>query len=102
MSELKLGKLIDAAAKRDAVHVAIAPVQSLEMLEPGQKVKLRTVDGKQWVCGMAVSEKSWDGVIDPFLEYTVYPGQWVWLWMKPGSITTLRHDFTHPALDGEK
>ena len=35
MNEIKLGKLIDGPAERDAIHIAIAPVVANERLKPG-------------------------------------------------------------------
>jgi hypothetical protein len=37
------------------------------------------------------------GVVDPFLVKPVEPGQRFWLFLYPGSITGLRHVWSHPA-----
>lgn len=90
-----LGKLIEGDKERDAVHVAIAPVTAGENLRQGQKVCLVGTDRVM----AAASPQEWDGIVDPFLTAPVAQGQRFWLWMRPGSITSLRHDWTHPAME---
>lgn len=89
-----LGKIITADdAGRDAVHVAIAPVTAGEKLLPGQGIRLSD--------GRAKADEKWDGIVDPFLASPIFEGQRFWMWMRPGSITSLRHAWTHRALDGD-
>lgn len=93
-----LGELITSDKGRDAVHVAIAPVTATEKLHPGQGLVL--VDGDPARVKAAVGE--WIGIVDPFLMAAVFPEQRFWMWMRPGSITSLRHEWTHDALDTSK
>lgn len=89
---LKLvGQLIDETAQRDAVHVAVAPVISGGNYRPGERVGFMP-DGR---VGIRVDKLI--GVIDPFLESSVREDERCWLFLFPGTITSLRHHWTHPA-----
>lgn len=90
MTDLKIGELITIARDRDAIHVAVAPVIAGESLSPGQHVG---VQGD----GTAGFKGPWIGIVDPFLTSQVQRGEKFWLFLYPGSITSLRHDWTHPA-----
>lgn len=86
-----LGKLIEGFGRRDCIHIAIAPVTAGEDLEPGFHVAL---NGK----GEAVSDHlNTVGIVDPFLLSKVEKGQKFWLLLYPGTITSLRHVWSHPA-----
>lgn len=95
MSEL--GELTNADAKRDAVHVAIAPVRcgTTAGLMPGARVKV----AGQWAYG--VIDGISIGIVDPFLESPVQYGKWFYVIMLPGTITGLRHDWSHPDFPDE-
>jgi hypothetical protein len=90
MSELNLGSIITGEQHRDAIHIAVAPVVTAESLQPGQHVGL---DAN----GQADSEAKHIGVIDPFLKSTARRGSTVWLFLYPNTITSLRHEWAHPA-----
>ena len=93
MSDLKLGTLLNTNLEyeRDAIHIAVAPVVAGEDLEPAEHVgfidKERTLIGKV---------KSPIGVIDPFLSCEVKKGQKCWLFLYQNTITSLRHEWSHP------
>lgn len=90
MNVPEVGKLIeDNAARRDAIHVAVAPVEAAEDLLPGQHVGL--------VVGKASAGVEPIGVVDPFLTATILKGQRFWLFLYPNTVTSLRHVWTHPA-----
>src|SRR5262245_3338274 len=96
MNDLKLGELItDPAAERDAVHVAVAPVVAAEDLLPGQHVGFVTPGDHEQVGATAITV----GIVDPFLRQAVLRGERFWLLLYPQTITSLRHDWTHPAFD---
>lgn len=78
-------------ARRDAIHVAVAPVEADMLLLPGQRVGMHA-NGK---FGTAATEKI--GIVDPFRGELVCPGERFWLLLFPGTITGLRHAWQHPA-----
>lgn len=86
---LKLGQLIEGEQQRDAVHVAVSPAIAGVKLYPGQHVSL--LDGVAAPTGTPI------GIVDPFLLMPVEAEKQFWLFLYPGSITSLRHDWTHPA-----
>lgn len=98
MEQAKLGQLIDETAQRDAIHIAIAPVVAGMDLEPGQRVGF--FKGNEIVTG--VSGVPSVGIIDPFLKETVKAGQRCWLFLFPNTVTSLRHEWTHPLFKESK
>ena len=91
-----LGKLItDGDRRRDAIHIAVAPVTARETLKPGQHIGFVPV-GQIETVGMVDAERQ-IGLVDPFLTETVQPGQRFWLFLYPNTVTSLRHVWTHPA-----
>lgn len=91
MQELGLGKVITTPQKRDAIHIAIVPVTATtEKLFPGQHV-----DAQGTMAGARV------GIVDPYLTVPVKKGETFWLYLYPGSVTSLRHVWTHPAFAEE-
>ena len=92
-----IGKMIDANSKRDAIHVAIAPVMATERLAPGQHVGLvhGTTDRVK-AAGPHI------GIVDPFLAGPVFALEWFYLFLYPNTVTSLRHEWTHPAFAEDK
>ena len=97
MSDIKLGELITSEQQRDAIHVAVCPAEAAEPLTPGTHVGFWD-DGSGKVGRRC---KNPIGIVDPFLNVRcVLPGQRFWMFLYPGTITSLRHDWTHPAFGG--
>lgn len=94
--DIGIGRLIGAAMPaRDAVHIAVAPVTLAQNMAPGDNVKLR--EGSQTTVVLC-DQNERIGVIDPFLTQQDLPaGTRCWLFLVPGSITSLRHDWSHTA-----
>lgn len=91
----EVGNLVDSKAPRDAIHVAIVAVQAGEWLNPGEKVTM--LQGRAYI---AQAQRAL-GVVDPFLSEGVGRLDWFYLFLNPGSITSLRHEWTHPAFAAE-
>lgn len=87
-----LGTIIGPNEGRDAIHVAVFPVESAERLAPGDHVKIGETGRAFWVPkGQGI------GIVDPFLVDFAYPGDWFWLLVYPRQITSLRHVWEHPS-----
>jgi hypothetical protein len=83
MGEPKLGQVItDIGARRDAIHIAVAPMVATAALHPGQRLQ--------------------NGIVDPFLTAPVQPGERYWLFLFPGTVTGMRHVWSHPAFTEDK
>jgi len=83
---------------RDAVHVAIVPVIAAETLQPGQRVGL-IYQGADVVGTNGLIASC--GIVDPYLTDPVRKGQRFYLFLYPGTVTSLRHEWTHPLFDGK-
>lgn len=92
MDSLGFGKLITTPQQRDAIHVAVAPVTAAEMLRPGAFIGW--ADAK---LGRVLASAQPVGIVDPFLADYVLRDQQFWMFLFPGTVTSLRHDWTHPA-----
>lgn len=95
-----LGTIIGPHEKRDAIHLAVEPMQAGQELEPGARVIIGT-DRKlynewEWRKADVPSGTKPIGIVDPFIEGTVYRNQWVWLVLMPRTIRSLRHVWEHP------
>jgi hypothetical protein len=103
MTEVRLGEFIgeNEKADRDAIHIAVAPcITGDSHCRPGGKVKL-AFGTNNIVLAAEYDEKECFGVIDPFLTagWSLQKGQRVYVFLNPGSITGLRHHWSHPAFD---
>lgn len=94
--DIGIGKLIEQERHRDAIHIAVAPVEAGGDLRPGELVGL--MKGKAFHAFPGLVEPL--GVVDPYLKNVVLPGQRFYLFLFPGSITSLRHEWEHPAFAG--
>jgi hypothetical protein len=96
MNNPELGKLITDNQERDAVHIAIIPVEAGERLGPG--VWVNVLDGKAYEASFKVAQ----GIVDPYIVGVVNKGDKFFLLLKPNTITSLKHNWTHPAFPIEK
>lgn len=86
-------------AKRDAVHVAVAPVVPNEDMQPGTKVVFLK-SGDTVNVRKAEKDELPVGVIDPFKLNRAMKGWHCWMLLMPRSIVGLRHEWQHPAFNG--
>lgn len=95
-----MGEILpDDVGGRDAVHVAVISAIAGSRLYRGQDVGLLS---KHAQTGEPIAVAKGDGVdpigiVDPFLTGGVEPNQRFWLYLYPRTITSLRHQWTHPA-----
>lgn len=94
----QLGQLITNGDRmRDAIHIAVAPVMASVNLRPGQPIALvQSDDGHGYSVADAPASLA-QGIVDPFLTEPVTSGQRFWMFLYPGTITGLRHVWTHPV-----
>lgn len=83
-----------ADASRDACHVATIAVVAGNILTPGEHVG-PLADGTY-----DDTSESLVGIVDPFRRGRIEKGDRFWLFLYPGTITSLQHVWTHPLLDG--
>ena len=96
--EAKLGELITEPGEqnqRDAVHIAVVPIKAAERLRPGEHICF--IPGTLEALGTTPLARDRIGIVDPFLTRTVEIGETFWLFLYQGQVTTLRHEWTHPA-----
>jgi hypothetical protein len=94
VADIKVGMILDETSKRDAIHIAIAPVVAAHILVPGERVGF--VSREEGTVGRIPPTI---GIVDPFLTEAVMPGQRFFVFLQPQTITSLRHEWTHPAFD---
>jgi hypothetical protein len=94
---MKVGKVLDEGeGERDAIHVAITPVEAGQDLARGQRVRI--IDGLAY----HVFGERGVGVVDPFLPEGVKRGQRFMLFVYPDTITSLHHEWEHPDLPSRR
>ena len=76
------------STNRDAVHVAIIPMEAAELLRPGQRVGI--VNGKAGPSEVTL------GIVDPYLTDIVSKGEKFWLCLLPNTVTGMKHHWEHP------
>lgn len=88
-----LGMIHTKEEKRDAIHLAVLPVEAGEDLARAQPITIR--EGKAYLDVEGI------GIVDPFIDKGVGMGQKFWMVLRPRIITSLRHVWTHPAFEDE-
>lgn len=91
-----LGMIHTREEKRDAIHLAVAPVVASDTLLPNERIHI--ADG---VAYPASFDRPAQGIVDPFLEKAVKQGERFWFVMNPRTVTSLRHVWSHPDFPDE-
>lgn len=98
MSDIQLGTEPAYDAKRDAIHVAVAPLRASDPLKAGDRVWVS--DGRAFKETAAMKAHT-VGIVDPFLTVPIYPGDKIWVVLFPGTAKGLRHAWSHPDFPDE-
>ncbi len=95
---IPLGEVLDREEeyKKDAVHVAIAPIRARELLQPGAHVAVE--DGEAF---LPTGREKAVGVVDPFLKAPLQEGERSWCFVFPNTVKGLRHEWDHPSFPDE-
>lgn len=91
------GRLVEKEGIRDAIHVAAISVVAGGTLKPGDKV----VRSGNTYRKIKVGEQPM-GIVDPFLFTNISSGDIFWLFLRPGTITGLRHVWEHPDFPADE
>ncbi len=97
--DITLGNLIQDAGHKDAIHIAIAPVVAACNLLPGEHIGFIKKGDTTKVGNYSDNPI---GIVDPFLTEPVKKNQHFYMCLYPKSITSLRHDWDHPAFVADK
>jgi hypothetical protein len=106
-----VGRTLPEGTESDAIHIPVYPVELAEDLPPGAWVVIE--DGK--ARKPKKTDRGWleagQAIIDPFMDERYWDrksktpmikkGSRVFVMFPPGTISSLRHVWTHPALDFE-
>lgn len=95
MTDIVLGQPASILDKRDAIHIAIAPIIAGENLKPGEHVGV----GNN---GYAYKSAPKIGIVDPFLTTPIEQYQHFYLLLYQNSVTGMRHHWQHPVFTEEK
>lgn len=98
MEPVQVGKLItDGDRRRDAIHVAIAPVVcGDDELAPGEDIAFE-YGQTEVVTSLYTGDEKPIGIVDPFLSEGPKKGERFYIFLYPNTVTSLRHVWTHPA-----
>ena len=85
--------------ERDAIHVAVIPlIAGEEYMQSGDKIRLSLENPE---VAMSGDYGNHIGVVDPFLEgSSLKIGDKFWAFLKPGTVTGMRHHWQHPSFEG--
>ena len=86
----EFGKLTHHTGIKDAIHIACISVKAAHYMYPCATV---TVDENMVARNAKLGAI---GIVDPFLRTRINEGDTFWVFLFPGTITSLRHEWEHP------
>jgi hypothetical protein len=94
----KLGKLQMSDQGRDAIHIAVLTMQAKEEI---YAYGLQGVDRFGGI--VRPDHEIAIGIVDPFLpqDTQISPGEWFYVYLKPGTISGLKHVWSHAEFGEE-
>jgi hypothetical protein len=92
-----LGTIHVRDEKRDAIHLAVLPIEAGQKLTRGNHIEVRDGVARAVPNGHPKAV----GIVDPFLAGAVEKGERFWLLLYPRTIQSLRHVWSHPAFPDE-
>lgn len=108
-----IGHLLNGNEQRDCIHIAIMPAIAASNLSRGEEVGLVYGTTDQVVSKDSVYGIPSIGIVDPFygipavvgegqFKWRIEKGQRCWVFLFPGTVTGMRHQWTLPAIDEHK
>lgn len=93
MNELNIGQVIEGIYPlRDAIHIPVVQVICDEdHLDAGQRIALRAGTDLAYK-----EEYRSTGVVDPYLDGSLMRGDKFWMFLFPGTVTGMVHQWKHP------
>lgn len=99
-----VGKKLPEYVERDAIHIAVLPVvlgpPVLDIYLSGDPVRF-IGDSTILVTQCDEHDSNSIGIIDPFIKEPPKEGDRVFVFMYPGTITGLRHQWSHPMVNDD-
>jgi hypothetical protein len=102
----KLGQLVEGEWPRDAVHIAVIPVTVGYQAKPGARVTVSAWSADEIRAYPREDDEDDNpddygpertvGILDPFLREPLKSGDRCWMLLLPGTITSLRHEWSSP------
>ena len=99
MDPLKtIGTILAGPEPRDAVHIAMMSAVASEEIRPGDGVAIVPYSGGL-ICECHKAAEACIGVADPFIVRHVREGQRCWVFLRPGTVAGMRHEWTSSLVD---
>jgi len=94
-----VGKILVGEHHKDAIHIPVMPVFADEIIVPGAKLAKSENPKKQgFRVKTAFHPSDAIGICDPYLRTSTRIDDQFLMFLFPGTVTNLRHDWTHPNI----